>query len=116
MVIQLKIPNLYLWCQMTRPISPAELAKLKQEQVPELVYEAINNLLLDAKLIRGKLVVPLELLKEKISFLYDNKSDMEIVIHNALAQYSTAGWSVRRSVFDWDDPAPEVIYFNQEEG
>jgi hypothetical protein len=96
---------------MSKPITPTEYAQLKVEEVPVFVYAAINNLLKTSPEVRGKIVIQLETLKEELSKYYINIAGVNIAINTALTQYQKAGWKVTRSVFDWDDPEPEVIYF-----
>jgi hypothetical protein len=96
---------------MSKPITPTEYKQLKVVQVPEFVYSAINHLLGTSPEVQGKIVVQLDALREELSKYYEIRDDMYIAINMALTQYQKAGWKVTRSVFDWDDPEPEVIYF-----
>jgi len=94
-----------------KPITPAEFKRLKLAQVPDFVYNAINGLLADAKEVGGKFVVPQELLKEELAKWYSDTKDIENVIDQALVLYKRVGWKIDKSVFDWDDPEPQVILF-----
>lgn len=98
---------------MTRstPITPAEYKQLKVEEVPVFVYSSINKFLAVAKEVRGKLVIPLDQLREELDKYYTTHEHRDTGIELALQQYRKLGWGVTLSVFDWDDPDPEVIYF-----
>lgn len=98
---------------MTKPITPDEFDTIKLTQVPESVYEAINTELSVSPVIAGEVNVHVENIKSRISELYTIKTDMDKDIDKAVVQYRKYGWNVRRSIFDWDDPSPDVLFFKR---
>lgn len=98
---------------MTKPITPRELDDIKLTQVPEFLYTAINSELSVSPVIGGEINVHLANLRAAVNDQYTNTKDMARDIDRAMIQYRKYGWSIRKSVIDWDDPSPEILFFRE---
>jgi hypothetical protein len=88
--------------KMKRPLSPAETRRLKQQRIPDEVFEVINGFLIEGYGGSGKVVIKQDDIMEQLVPLLGMPRE-EIFAKKLLdieAIYQEQGWEVKYSKYD----------------